>query len=131
MKIELIVKFQFVASHSLQGYEPPHPHRWNLEIALTGTPENGKIIDLIEFRERVKEMISPLESQYLNDCKSVTPEVREFPTCETLCSFFQDQIHQQILNHWAKINPSLRLSSILVAICEVDGTETGAVRLST
>ncbi len=130
MKTELIVKFQFVASHSLAGYEVPHPHLWNLEIVLSGTPRNGKIIDIIEFREKVKGLVSQLESQYLNDCAAVSPEVREFPTCETLCTYFQKAISQLISSAWIQENPSLKLSSILVALCEMSGVETGAVRLS-
>jgi 6-pyruvoyl-tetrahydropterin synthase len=130
MKTELIVKFQMAASHSLEGYETPHSHLWNLEIILSGSPKNGKIIDLIEFREKVNSVISPLESQYLNDCPSVTLEVRKFPTCETLCSFFHERVSDLIQKQWAQENPSLRLSSIEVAICEMDGTETGAVKLS-
>ncbi len=130
MKSELIVKFQFIASHSLEGYETPHPHRWQLEVVVSGVPKNGKIIDMFKFRDQIQELIQPLESQYLNDCPLVSPEIREFPTCETLCNFFQHEMSQRILMSYTKENPSLRLSSITVALCEMDGTETGAVRLS-
>lgn len=130
MKTELIVKFKWIASHSLAGFENPHPHIWHLEAVLSGTPKNGKIVDIVELREKIKALIAPLENQYLNDCLEVSPEVREFPTCETLCAFFESKLSELILKIRSQHNSSLRLVSILVDLCEMDGTEMGAVRLS-
>ncbi len=130
MKTDLIAKFQFLASHSLAGYEIPHAHLWRLEITLSGEPKNGKIIDLIAFRENVQELIAPLESQYLNNCSAVTTQVREFPTCETLSVFFHEKIRHLTVHSFSLENPSIYLQSTLIAICAIDGTETGAVRIS-
>jgi len=129
MKMELVLKFDFIASHSLQGHETPHPHIWWLEFSLAGDPIQGKIIDIVELREEVGEMITPLRNTYLNDFSGVTPAVREFPTCETLSVFFYHRLQAVIAKRFLSQNPSLKISSLSVALCEMDGREMGAVRI--
>ena len=129
IKMELILKFDFVSSHSLKGHETPHPHLWWLEFSLAGEPIEGKIIDIVELRERVFEMIAPMRGVYLNEFSGVTQSVREFPTCETLSVFFYERLHSLIARQFLSQNASLRISSLSVALCEMDGKEMGAVRL--
>jgi len=51
------------------------------------------------------------------------------PTCETLCAYFfrrfEDVLHRQFLLK----NPTIKLKSVQVAICEPDGFEWGAAKL--
>ena len=130
MKMELVLKFDFISSHSLKGHETPHPHLWWLEFALSGAPIDGKIIDIVELRERVLELVRPLNHVYLNDFSGVSPEVREFPTCETLSVFFHDRLQFMISEHFIDKNPSVKISSLSVSLCEMDGREMGAIRLT-
>ena len=130
MKAELIFKFRFSASHSLSGYEVQHPHLWNLELSLAGNPKDGKIVDMIEFRERITQLVAPLESQYLNELQAVSAEVRRVPTCETLCLYFAEEINKLIRLDFLTQNPSLVLSSVAVEICDMNGVAVGAVKLS-
>lgn len=130
MKTELLLKFKFEASHSLEGFETPHPHIWNLEIAIEGKPIQGRIIDMVALRERVEQLINPLKLTYLNENLFATVEVRRFPTCETLSEHFADQIQSILKQEYMVHNPTVRLNSVLVEICEMDGSETGAVRRS-
>ena len=128
MKIELLLKFPFEASHSLAGYEEPHPHLWRLEAGITGKMIEGKIVDMISLRSSIQKVLEPLILTYLNENIFVSPDVRKFPTCESLCEFFSTEINRVLLHEFQFQNPSIQLSSILVAICEMDGTETGAVK---
>ena len=127
--MELVLKFDFISSHSLRGHETPHPHRWWLEFALSGAPLEGKIIDIVDLRERVMEMIKPLDHVYLNDFSGVPQAVRDFPTCETLSVFFSERLQLLISQYFIDQNPTLKLSSLSVSLCEMDGREMGAVRL--
>lgn len=129
MSTELILKFEFVASHSLENNETPHPHRWKLELAVTGSPIRGKIIDLVLLRDRVQALINPLRSVYLNDFVGVSPAVQAFPTCETLGQFFWDQLHMLLSGEFYEQNPTLKLASVMVGICEMSGEEMGAARI--
>jgi 6-pyruvoyl-tetrahydropterin synthase len=128
---ELVLKFSFEASHSLSGYETPHPHIWKIEIAVKGEPIQGKILDIVQLRSGIQKIIEPLASTYLNSNLFVSPEVREFPTCETLSNYFAYQMRSLIDKpEYISQNSSVRLSCVQVAICEMDMTEMGATRLT-
>lgn len=130
MNLELLLKFEFEASHSLDGYEAPHPHLWRLEFGVAGEPKGGRIIDLVILRSKVLNLIDQVSKTYLNDNTFVNSEVRKFPTCETLCVFFRDELRNLIEVEFMGANPSVRLSFALVAILSMDGNELGAARIS-
>lgn len=130
MRTELLLKFVFEASHSLADYEVPHPHIWKLEVAVEGKAIEGRIIDIVVLRTRIQKLVDLLNSTFLNENSRVGAAVREFPTCETLSQFFHREIKDILHEEFLPKNPSILLSSITVAICEMDHTEMGAVRLS-
>jgi 6-pyruvoyl-tetrahydropterin synthase len=129
MKSELILKFRFEASHSLSGYETPHPHLWDLEITVGGQPIEGRIVDIVTLRKRIETLVDEIRSTYLNENQRVTENVREFPTCETLSHFFYKELQTVLMNEFQPSNPSICLTNILVAILEMNGVEMGAARL--
>ncbi len=129
MQSELVLKFQFEASHSLAGYEAPHSHIWKLEIAVGGKVISGKIVDMIEVRVQVEKLIEELKSTYLNENPVVGDLVRRAPTCETLGQFFSDRFCGILDAQFRPANPSIHLISVMVTICSVDATEIGGVRL--
>ncbi len=129
MKTELILKFTFEASHSLAGFETPHPHLWKLEVAIQGQPVKGRIIDMVTLRERLQALIDQLKGTYLNESTRVDEQVKKFPTCETLSLFFSKELQEILKVEFFNQNPTVHLSSVQVAICDMDGTEMGAVRL--
>lgn len=130
MKTELILKFSFLASHSLAQYEKPHPHLWKLEMAVSGETNNGMLVDMMLLKAGIEKIIEPLKSQYLNDCNSVGSIVREFPTCETLSLFFWEKLQNLLEIEFLPQNRSLKVSSVAITICNLDGEELGAVRRS-
>lgn len=130
MKNELILKFDFEASHSLANYEAPHPHPWKLEVVISGTPREGMIADIVVLREKIEEIVLPLRSTFLNDNPHVTEGVRKFPTCETLTEFFVERLVSLMSRTFQPENPTIAVSSALVSIHSMDGAEQGAFRLT-
>ena len=129
MRSELLLKFEFEASHSLADYETPHSHLWKLEIAVGGQVINGKIVDMMEVRNQVEQLIEELKATYLNENPSVGDVVRKAPTCETLGQFFSIRLRDILDTEFSRGNPSIHLISVLVIICTVEGFEIGGVRL--
>ncbi len=132
MKTELILKFTFEASHALDwvNFEIPHPHIWRLEFSIAGNPLNGRLVDLAHLRVRVQSLLECLGSTFLNTNLRVDDSVRLTPTCETLSVFFKNELQLILDAEFLSLNPSIRLESVLVAICEMNGTEQGAIKLS-
>src|SRR5690348_8168104 len=122
MKMELLLKFTFEASHSLAGFETPHPHLWILDLSVAGKPIEGRILDIVTFRARIQKMVDSLTGVYLNDSLKVDAAVREFPTCETLSYFFASQLNKILSEEYLPHNPSVLLTSVTVRICNMDGS---------
>lgn len=129
MKSELILKFVFEASHSLLGYETPHPHLWRLEVSLTGQPLGGKIVDIVQARDAILKKITPIQKTYLNSNALLDSSTQQAPTCETLSQYFWNQLTHLVETLFHKENPTTVLNSVAIAICNMDGEETGLVRL--
>jgi 6-pyruvoyl-tetrahydropterin synthase len=129
MSSELILKFDFEASHSLAEYEVPHPHLWKLEISVGGQVIHGKIVDMMAVRKQVELLIEGLRNTYLNENTFVDESVRMAPTCETLGQFFGLKLRDVFSTVFIKENPSIHLVSLMVTICTDQGTEIGGVRL--
>jgi len=71
--VSVTKKFEFEASHYLEGYEgncsSPHGHSYKLEITCEGSPDynNLMVIDFKELKEAVKEnIIDVLDHKDLN-----------------------------------------------------------------
>jgi 6-pyruvoyl-tetrahydropterin synthase len=129
MRIELIQKFELEASHALGGYETPHPHLWGLTVAITGTPIEGKLVDMVVFRESIQMILSSLNKTYLNENQTVTEAVRTFPTCETLSQYFLTEIENLLYRQFTQWNPTLKVASVSVSIHSMEREELGRVRL--
>ncbi len=126
MKVTLIIRSELVASHSLDGYEQPHPHRWKLEIRVSGAPVRGRIIDLPVLEDALKADLKTLDGCYLNESPLVDEATRAFPTCETLGAHLAEHWDRIVLSVLRKDNPTLKLVSVQVTLCEMDGREFGA-----
>lgn len=133
MITELILKFSFEAFHALTFFdnEKSHPHLWKLEVSIQGAPVDGRLIDIPELRNQIDLLLKPLISSFLNENLNVSEEVRKCPTCETLSLFFKFKIENLLQEKFQCTNPSVRLSYLQVAICEMDGSELGAIKLTT
>ncbi len=126
MKVTLIIRSELTASHSLDGFEQPHPHRWKLEARISGAPVRGRIIDLPVLEDALKADLRSLEGCYLNESPLVDDATRAFPTCETLGAYLATHWDRVVLSRFRGENPSLTLVSVQVTLCEMDGREFGA-----
>lgn len=127
--MQLILKFKFDASHSLEGHELPHSHLWELILTVSGKPIDGRIIDLVELRHSVASLIDALKGTYLNTNQAAAPEVQKFPTCEALCGHFFSRVNQILETKFRPANSSLALESTQVALFDALNEEMGAARL--
>ncbi len=129
MTTELLLKFEFLASHSLSVREEPHAHLWRIEVVLSGEPRDGMIVNLPEVRTAFETVVASLSQTFLNENPLLDASAKATPTCETLSAYFfrrfEDVLHRQFL----LCNPTLKLKSVQVAICEPDGFEWGAAKL--
>jgi 6-pyruvoyl-tetrahydropterin synthase len=125
----LILKFEFRSAHSLEDYETPHFHGWRVEAVVSGEPVNGKIADMVSLRESFGKSILPLHARYLNEHPALDAAARRFPTCETLGAYFFRALQKSIASEFRPENPTTKLESVLVALCEDDGFERGAARI--
>ncbi|MFQ3597012.1 MAG: 6-carboxytetrahydropterin synthase [Chloroherpetonaceae bacterium] len=130
MTTELLLKFEFLASHSLSVREEPHAHLWRMEVVLLGEPREGMIVNLPEVRTAFETVIASLSNTFLNENPLLDAMAKAAPTCETLCAFFFRSIEGVLNRRFLLQNPTLKLKSVQVAICEPDGFEWGAARLT-
>ncbi len=69
----LTVREEFCASHALRGYDGkcarPHGHNFKLEVKVRGCEldEVGMLIDFVELKRRVRELMQELDHTDLND----------------------------------------------------------------
>ncbi len=125
MKTILVVPFEFIASHSLSGFEEPHPHLWKFEARITGNPVEGRIIDLATLCPAIENFIAPFKNAYLNNSDRLPKDAANFPTSETLSQSFYDFFETQILPPFKKQNPSIQILSIQLSLCDLDGKSMG------
>lgn len=128
MKTELCLKFEFRASHSLSVREEPHPHLWRVAVSLCGETQRGMIVNLPDVRQAFEAVLAPLCESFLNENPVLPPEAQAAPTCETLSAYLFAAFEERLSREFAAQNPSVRLSSVEVAICEPDGFEWGSVK---
>ena len=126
MNITLVIRHELIASHSLNGREAPHPHRWVLEYRVAGDPVEGRIIDLPALAAAIRADLVGIEGSYLNECEVVDQATRDFPTCETLGAYLARRFDFKVLAGFIAGNPSLRLRSLQVTLLEMNGMEFGA-----
>ena len=129
-KTEMILKFDFEASHTLTLYEKHHNHFWQLEIGLTGQVIHGMIIDLMLIRTEVEKLTQALHHIYLNDSPLLPEEAKKEPTCETMSLYFFNEIKTRLEPEFQKIAPSIQFIYAKVTLFSEDKVELGAVKRS-
>lgn len=118
---ELVLPFEFVASHSLDTREEPHPHVWKGELRIEGNAVKGRVIDLPTAENALKQILKRIENTYLNTNALFSAETRAFPTCETLSQDLYGMVDRECVMPARDENPSLRLLSVRIDLYETDG----------
>ncbi len=117
-RTKLLLYFDFEASHSLDTREEPHPHLWKTVLTFSGDPIKGRIVDFPSLEASMLKTLASLPGCYLNTNEALLPATRAFPTCETIGESIATLIHEKTLAEFRVENPSLRLLSVQVTLCE-------------
>jgi len=92
---EVCVRQTFSAAHLLRGYAGKcartHGHNYTVEVTLQSSKLNeiGLVVDFVEVKQRMKEVIERLDHFHLND---IPPFDTVNPSAENLALFFHDQL---------------------------------------
>lgn len=128
LKLELDVKLDFVATHTLEENEKVHEHRWRVDTTLVGENKFGRIVSLPKAQEVLRSVLKKIENTHLNSNRELDNATREVPTCENLAYYFLDKFEEALKLGFPE-SPSLRIVQIEVAVSEDDNREMGAARL--
>ena len=96
---KLIVKKEFSSAHILHGHpgncKRMHGHNWLVEAEVQGDNTNdiGMVIDFKDIKNNLKEIISNLDHQFLNDLE---PFINENPTAENISKYIYKELSNNI-----------------------------------
>ena len=96
---KLVVKKEFSSAHILHGHpgncKRMHGHNWLVEAEVQGdnTNEIGMVIDFKDIKNNLKEIISMLDHQFLNDLEPFTDEN---PTAENISKYIYKELSNNI-----------------------------------
>jgi 6-pyruvoyltetrahydropterin/6-carboxytetrahydropterin synthase len=125
---EVSVEQTFAAGHALRNYhgkcENVHGHNYRVRVLVEGQDldEAGLLVDFVEMKRVMRDIIEKLDHQFLND---VPPFDKLNPSAENMARYFFEEM-TRLLDAGAHKNP-VRVSE--VKIWETD-TATATYRLS-
>ncbi len=99
----LTIKSEFCAAHALRNYkgkcERLHGHNYVVETVIGGhelTPDTEYLMDFKELKALVKDILSSLEHQHLNN---IQPFDKINPSAENLARFIWQCVHARLPQH--------------------------------
>ena len=104
---KLVVKKEFSSAHILHGHpgncKRMHGHNWLVEAEVQGdnTNEIGMVIDFKDIKNNLKEIISMLDHQFLNDLE---PFINENPTAENISKYIYKELSNNINTDTIKVS---------------------------
>jgi 6-pyruvoyl-tetrahydropterin synthase len=125
-RMELFLKFKLPATHSLEEREEAHAHVWRIEVGITGPLEDGRVVSMPVLQEALEPEVQKLRGTFLNKNSLLDEASRAYPTCECLAQYFEKAFERRLIE--AGIN--VLLTQITIAVDEMDGEETGSVKLT-
>ncbi|AEK72335.1 6-pyruvoyl-tetrahydropterin synthase [Thermococcus sp. 4557] len=92
MKARIIERFKFEAAHAVRingESEEIHGHTFRLEVAVEGPLKNGYVMDFLELRRIVNEIIGKLDHRNLN-------ALFENPTTENVALWIAGEVKKRL-----------------------------------
>ena len=92
---EVTVEQTFSAGHALREYkgkcENVHGHNYRVQVTVEGEQLNriGLLVDFVELKRVVREIIAYLDHQFINDLE---PFTRINPSAENMAKYFYDEV---------------------------------------
>ena len=114
---EVSVEYTFAAGHALRGYkgkcENVHGHNYKVQLVVAGEQldATGLLMDFVEVRKNIKELVEHLDHRFLND---IPPFDKLNPSAENIAKYFSDELESSV------VDQGLRLHA--VTIWETDTT---------
>ncbi len=99
---EVAVEKTFAAGHSLRNYkgkcENVHGHNYRVRVTIQGDRlgSNGLLVDFVDVKKQLLEIIARLDHQFIND---VEPFTVLNPSAENLAKYFFDELSGKLSNH--------------------------------
>ena len=96
---EVAVEKTFAAGHALRNYkgkcENVHGHNYRVRVTLEGErlASNGLLVDFVELKKGLMEIIDRLDHQFLND---VEPFTELNPSAENMAKYFYDELAKSL-----------------------------------
>lgn len=112
MRARIVERFKFESAHAviIDGKrEEIHGHTFRLEIAVEGPLRNGYVMDFLELRAIVEEIIGKLDHRNLN-------ELFDNPTTENVALWIASEVEK-------RLPEGVRLGRIVLWEGEENGVE--------
>jgi 6-pyruvoyltetrahydropterin/6-carboxytetrahydropterin synthase len=99
MPYELFITAEFSAAHNLRHYkgkcERLHGHNWRVDLRLAGRRLNkeGMLLDFVEAKRILAEVLDPFDHTYLNE---VPPLDRLQPSSENLARVVAEAVAKRL-----------------------------------
>lgn len=112
---EVTVEQTFAAGHALREYkgkcENVHGHNYRVQITVEGEKLNriGLLVDFVELKRVVREVVDRLDHQFINDLEPFTVIN---PSAENMAKYFYDEVSSR-LDERSSETPS-RISQIKI-----------------
>ena len=96
---EVSVEYTFAAGHALRGYkgkcENVHGHNYKVQLVVGGEQldSTGLLMDFVEVRKDIKELVERLDHRFLND---LAPFDKLNPSAENIARHIYEQAVQQL-----------------------------------
>jgi 6-pyruvoyltetrahydropterin/6-carboxytetrahydropterin synthase len=96
---EVTVEQTFSAGHALREYkgkcENVHGHNYRVQVTVEGQELNriGLLVDFVELKRVVREVIGYLDHQFINDLE---PFTRINPSAENMAKYFYDEVSSRL-----------------------------------
>ena len=96
---EVTVEQTFAAGHALREYkgkcENVHGHNYRVQITVEGEKLNriGLLVDFVELKKAVREVVDRLDHQFINDLE---PFTTINPSAENMAKYFYDEVTRRL-----------------------------------
>jgi 6-pyruvoyltetrahydropterin/6-carboxytetrahydropterin synthase len=93
---EVTVEQTFAAGHALREYrgkcENVHGHNYRVQITVAGERLNriGLLVDFVELKRLMREVVARLDHQFINDLE---PFTTVNPSAENMAKYFYDEVN--------------------------------------
>jgi 6-pyruvoyltetrahydropterin/6-carboxytetrahydropterin synthase len=94
---EVAVDGMFASAHALRNYkgkcENVHGHNWKVQVVIEGErlDATGMLVDFIDVKNLMGEIIDRIDHQFLNDLK---PFDELNPSAENIAKYFCDELQE-------------------------------------